>query len=384
MRLRHPDGQLVHLGYCTNVHPAEDLAGILAQLDTYAAAVRRHLDGEVVGLGLWLAAPVAAALADAPAARRRLRRELDAHGLEVVTLNGSPYRSAQQKRAMYQPDWTTRERLEYTLNLARILADLLPEDAVRGSVSTLPLAWREPWDAAAAAESARLLDELSEGLIEVAWRTGRLIQVGFEPEPGCVVETTEQAVSALRRVNTDRIGICLDLAHLACAWEDPARALTRLEEEGLPLVKVQISAALEIADPVAAGETLRSYADPLFLHQTRSVSGVGTDDLEDALAEELPGPWRVNYHAPVHAEPVPPLATTVPVLRDALDALMGGATAICDHLEVETYAWDLLPDRPQNADDLAARIAAELAFTRDELRARGLSPVARQDVAGRP
>jgi sugar phosphate isomerase/epimerase len=384
MRLRHPDGQLVHLGYGTNVHPAEDLAGILAQLDTYAGAVRRRLDGELLGLGLWLAAPVAAALADAPAARRRLRRELDAHGFEVVTLNGLPYRTPQEPRGVYQPDWTSRQRLEYTLNLARILADLLPEDAVRGSVSTLPLAWREPWDAAMAGVCARLLDELAEGLTEVAWRTGRLIQVGFEPEPGCVVETTEQAVAMLRGVDTDRIGVCLDLAHLACAWEDPVQALTRLEDEGLPVVKVQVSAALEAADPVAAGEVLRSYAEPRLLHQTRSASGLGTDDLEEALAEELPGPWRVRYHLPVHAEPVPPLATTVPVLRDALDALLGGPAAVCDHLEVETYPWEVRPSRPPDADQLAADIAADLAFTRDELCALGLTPVARHDAGTRP
>jgi sugar phosphate isomerase/epimerase len=383
MRLRHPDSQLVHLGYCTNVHPAEDLAGILAQLDTYAAAVRRHLDGDVVGLGLWLAAPVAAALADAPASRRRLRRELDTRGLEVVTLNGFPYRSFQApavKHAVYQPDWTSRQRLEYTLNLARILADLLPDDAVRGSVSTLPLAWREPWDAAAAAASARLLDELAEGLTEVAWRTGRLVRVGLEPEPGCVVETSEQAVNALRGVDTDRIGICLDLAHVACAWEDPAQALARLADAGLPVVKVQVSAALEVADPVAAGEALRSYVEPRFLHQTRSESGASADDLDVAMADQQPGPWRVHYHVPVHAAPVPPLVTTVPVLRAALDALVGGTTAVCDHFEVETYTWEVLPDRPQTADELAAGIAAELAFTRDELRARGLTPIARQDA----
>ena len=34
MRLRHADGTTVHLGYCTNVHPAEDLPGIVAQRDT--------------------------------------------------------------------------------------------------------------------------------------------------------------------------------------------------------------------------------------------------------------------------------------------------------------------------------------------------------------
>ncbi|MFD0822825.1 xylose isomerase, partial [Micromonospora zhanjiangensis] len=67
MRLRHVDGQTVHLGYCTNVHPAEDLAGVLAQLDAYALPIRRRLGTDVLGLGLWLAAPVAARLAAEPA-----------------------------------------------------------------------------------------------------------------------------------------------------------------------------------------------------------------------------------------------------------------------------------------------------------------------------
>jgi sugar phosphate isomerase/epimerase len=387
MRLQHPDGQLVHLGYCTNVHPAEDLAGILAQLDTYAAAVRRHLDGEVVGLGLWLAAPVAAALADAPASRRRLRRELDARGFEVVTLNGFPYRSFQApvvKYDVYQPDWTRRQRLEYTLNLARILADLLPDDAARGSVSTLPLAWRDGWDAATATAAGRLLDELAEGLTEVAWRTGRLVRVGFEPEPGCVVETSAQAVAALRGVDTDRIGICLDLAHVACAWEEPAEALARLADAGLPVVKVQVSAALHVDDPLTAAGPLEAYVEPRFLHQTRNPAGFESDDLDIALEERPPGPWRVHYHVPIHAEPVPPLKTTVPVLRAALDALVGGDTAACDHFDVETYTWDVLPDRPQSTEQLAAGIAGELAFARDELRSRGLTPVTRRSLEVRP
>src|SRR5690349_81565 len=93
MRLRHRDGQVVHLGYCTNVHPGEDLPEIVAQLDRYAVAVRAHLGADRLGLGLWLAAPVAADLAADPVAVARLRHELDARGLEVVTLNGFPYRA---------------------------------------------------------------------------------------------------------------------------------------------------------------------------------------------------------------------------------------------------------------------------------------------------
>ncbi|WP_319460042.1 metabolite traffic protein EboE [Micromonospora sp. RTP1Z1] len=388
MRLGHADGSTVHLGYCTNVHPAEDLAGILAQLDRYAVPVRRALDADLLGLGLWLAAPVAAELAADPALRRRLRAELTVRGLEVVTLNGFPYASFQApvvKGAVYQPDWTTAERLAYTLDLARVLADLLPHDAARGSVSTLPLAWREPWDADRADAARRRLAELATGLATVERETGRPVRVGFEPEPGCIVESTGQAGAVLSAMDTDRLGICLDLAHLACAWEEPVEALGRLESAGLPVVKVQVSAAVEAADPGGSAEALRRWVEPRFLHQTRA-AGCGSaadpadpayaaDDLDVALDARLPGPWRVHYHVPLHAPPEPPLTSTLPVLRAALAGLFAGPAAGCDHLDVETYTWGVLPAarRPRTDAELATGIAAELAFARDELVAVGLA-----------
>ena len=91
MRFRHRDGTLVHLAYCTNVHQAEDLDGVLAQLARYAEPVRDRLGVDRLGLGLWLARPVATELLDDPSALPKLRAELAARGLEVVTLNGFPY-----------------------------------------------------------------------------------------------------------------------------------------------------------------------------------------------------------------------------------------------------------------------------------------------------
>ncbi|MGV9775829.1 metabolite traffic protein EboE [Streptosporangium sp. NPDC003464] len=373
MRLRHPGGRLLHLSYCTNVHPAEDLAGIVGQLDEYALPIRERLGSEVLGLGLWLAAPVAEAIAVDGGARRRFRRELDVRGLEVVTLNGFPYRSFQDpvvKQAVYHPDWTTPERLRYTLDLARVLADLLPDDAARGSISTLPLAWRHPWDGARADAAAFMLDELAAGLAGIERRTGRVIRVAFEPEPGCVVETTGQAVAALSGADTDRLGVCLDLAHLACAWERPADALRALGRARVPVVKVQLSNALETDDP----EALREYAEPRFLHQTRNPAGGAADDLDEAFAAGLPGPWRVHYHVPLHSSPAAPLATTAPLLRDALGELVGAADAACDHFDVETYTWGVLPaaQRPRTPGQLADGIAAELAFARAELCGLGM------------
>ncbi|MEK8109711.1 hypothetical protein NKG94_45240 [Micromonospora sp. M12] len=63
--------------------------------------VRETLGSDLLGLGLWLAAPVAAELAADPTLRRRLRTELDARGLEVVTLNGFRTRPS-------RPRWSNR------------------------------------------------------------------------------------------------------------------------------------------------------------------------------------------------------------------------------------------------------------------------------------
>jgi sugar phosphate isomerase/epimerase len=388
MRLRHRDGTVVHLAYGTNVHPAQTLAGVLGQLDRYAVPVRAALDADRLGLGLWLARDVATELVADPAGTDRLRRALTDRGLEVVTLNGFPYRGFHDpvvKHAVYRPDWTDDERLRYTVDLAAILAVLLPDDAGRGSISTLPLGWRAGWSGRHRADAGRRLAALAAGLARQADRTGRPVRVGLEPEPGCVVETTAQAAVELSDVDTEWLGVCLDCCHLAVGFEPAGDALSRLRAAGLPVVKTQASCALQAdhpADP-ATRSALAAFAEPRFLHQVRARPPAGppeqpsgVDDLDAALAGGLPAdrPWRVHFHVPVHRTAAAPLASTQPALVDTLGALLGGDRALTDHVEVETYTWQALPAdaRPAGDRDLVAGIAAELAWTRDRLLDLGL------------
>ncbi|MGI5365929.1 xylose isomerase [Streptomyces sp. A244] len=384
MRFLHPDGSVIHLSYCTNVHAAEDLDGVLSQLSRYAEPVRERLGTDCLGLGLWLARPVATRLlADRPALRT-LRRELGLRGLEVVSLNAFPYagfHAPSVKKDVYRPDWTTPERLSYTLDCARILAALLPDDARRGSVSTLPMAWREAASAQTRRTAGRYLSSLADGLGDLARRTGRTIMVGLEPEPGCMIESTDQAVELMAGLDRERIGVCLDTCHLAVGFEQPAEALRRLSAAGLEVVKTQASCALEAVDLSAAGRAaLGRFAEQRFLHQTRERAADGrlaaVDDLPQALAGGLPGrePWRVHFHIPVHERPEPPLETTRPVLLDSLRALFGGSHAVTDHIEVETYTWSVLPGAREGDSGLVDGIAAELDWTRRALTALGLQP----------
>ncbi|MEU0741334.1 metabolite traffic protein EboE [Streptomyces sp. NPDC006134] len=385
MRFRHPDGSVVHLAYCTNVHPAETLDGVLAQLRDHCEPVRRRLGRDRLGIGLWLARDAAHALVTDPSALRGLRAELDRRGLEVVTLNGFPYEgfgAEEVKYRVYKPDWADPERLDHTTSLARVLAGLLPDDVTEGSISTLPLAWRTAYDDTRADKARAALVTLAERLDALQELTGRSIRVGLEPEPGCVVETTQDALAPLTAIAHPRIGICVDTCHLATSFEDPHTALDALAAARVPVVKSQLSAALHAEHPrlPEVRQALAAFAEPRFLHQTRAVTTAGlhaTDDLDEALAgDALPGtvPWRSHFHVPLHADPAAPLTSTLPVLEAALTRLVGGPHPLTRHLEVETYTWQALPPelRPRARAQLTDGIAAELTLARELLTDLGL------------
>ncbi|MGW4673455.1 metabolite traffic protein EboE [Streptomyces sp. NPDC004324] len=385
MRFRHPDGTTVHLAYCTNVHPAETLDGVLAQLRDHCEPVRRRLGRDRLGIGLWLARDAAHTLATDPSALRALRTALDGRGLEVVTLNGFPYEgfgAEEVKYRVYRPDWADPERLDHTTALARVLAQLLPDDVTEGSVSTLPLAWRTAHDADRAATARSALTTLAERLDALHELTGRSVRVGLEPEPGCTVETTADALGPLTALGHDRIGVCVDTCHLATSFEDPHTALDALAEARVPIVKSQLSAALHAEHPhlPEVRAALAAFDEPRFLHQTRTTTAAGlrgTDDLGEALTgDALPdtAPWRAHFHVPLHAAPAAPLTSTLPVLKAALTRLVGGQRPLTRHLEVETYTWQALPPalRPRGRAQLADGIAAELALARDLLTHLGL------------
>ncbi|MEV0778721.1 metabolite traffic protein EboE [Streptomyces sp. NPDC050433] len=385
MRFRHPDGSTVHLSYCTNVHPAENLEGVLAQLRDHCEPVRKRLGRDRLGIGLWLARGAARSLINDPVQLRGLKGELERRGLEVVTLNGFPYEgfgAEEVKYRVYKPDWADPERLAHTTDLARLLASLLPDDVTDGSVSTLPLAWRTAFDDTAARTAHAALTTLAERLDALEELTGKSIRIALEPEPGCTVETTADAIGPLTDVASARIGICVDTCHLATSFEDPATALKALADAGVTIPKAQLSAALHAEHPhlPEVREALAAFAEPRFLHQTRTRTAAGlrgTDDLEEALSgEALPdgAPWRSHFHVPLHAPPAPPLTSTLPVLQDTLARLVGGPEPLTRHLEVETYTWQALPPelRPRSRGRLAEGIAAELTLARDLLVELGL------------
>src|SRR5262245_45879936 len=126
----------LHLAYCTNIHRGDDWAQTFDSLQRYTRAVRDRVSaGRPYAIGLRLSAKASQTLSD-PATLRTFRQWLDTENCYVFTINGFPYgqfHGTRVKEQVYQPDWTTRERVEFTKRLFDILAQLVPPN-VEGSV----------------------------------------------------------------------------------------------------------------------------------------------------------------------------------------------------------------------------------------------------------
>jgi hypothetical protein len=342
-------------------------------------------------MGLWFNQGVLSAV---HASSANLRDRLTAWGVDTFTFNAFPQGDFHQpvvKRAVYLPDWTDPARLEYTKQCAELMAALLPGDEEYGSISTLPLGWREGWTPEHSAQAAGALVDLALFLRDLKANTGRLVALAIEPEPGCVLERTPQVIAFWNQVLRpaarmrdgdataaveEHVGLCYDTCHQAVQFEDAEESLAALAAAKIPVRKMQLSSALEFpADPEGASRAAReAFVEPKFLHQTRVKTPEGVfeiDDLPQAL-NAGPGlfahPWRVHYHVPVHADTL--LDGAIRTTRgEMLKALRYALKHdLCRHFEVETYTWSVLPEghRPKDDGELAEALARELAFVREQ------------------
>lgn len=396
----------LELTYCTNVHPLGDWANWSETLQRFGPEVRGHLGWPEMPMGLWFPAALIDEMnRDPRAARERLKSLLTEHKLSAFTCNAFPYGNFHDKSVktkVYKPDWTTPERLAYTVACARLLASVAPAGG-EGSVSTLPLGWRIGWTEDKSRQAAAQLCAFAREVRALEEIEGRTIRLGLEPEPGCALETSGQVLefwsthlrpeakrAGLSPEDLERfLGICYDTCHQAVQFEDPVEVLDRLRAHGIPVVKMQLSSALEFRpDPERATlELRRAFVEERFLHQTRIHTPAGVavfDDLPDALAPgagarealgagqvEFPGidlwahPWRVHFHLPIDSRDMLASEAIGTTRDDMLKAYHHAlARKQCRHFEVETYTWSVLPEAHRPVDDaaLAASLAREVKF----------------------
>ncbi len=372
------------IGYCTNVHAGHGLAGMRESLEKYAVQVReKFAPTQMMGVGLWMSAPVAQQLRETDGVAE-FRTWLRENGLKPYTVNGFPYGDFHQpvvKHEVYKPTWWDRERLDYTCLLADILDELL-EPGEYGSISTLPLGWPTP---EVGDEQLQIAGEhlrtVARHLAGIEQRTGRLMSVCIEPEPGCLLDEATDMVEffqtyLLGSADDDlvrrHLRICHDVCHSAVMFEPQREAFRLYRDAGIEVGKMQVSSAVILDfDRLAGGEReaaleqLAAFHEPRYLHQTtvmREGKRVLYTDLAEAIAAErhnLTGCWRTHFHVPIFLPCFGYLSTSQSDIREALTAAREMST--CEHFEVETYAWGVLPDELRRGA-LADGIADELRW----------------------
>jgi hypothetical protein len=383
------------------VHSGTNLDSVLGNLRKHALGVRQELGVDRLGIGLWFSES-AAIEALRPTNIERIRGELDAMGLVPYTFNGFPqgdFHTAVVKHRVYQPTWWQAERAEYTSHLVQLL-DALLEPGKTGSISTLPIAWGSPSPTELQMEQAatRLLD-LAGQLHQRFERTGRRIVLAIEPEPGCALTDTAslrhffenylsepRVASGQADIARNHLTLCHDVCHAAVMCEDQVWELEECRRNGIQIGKVQISSAISVPwdelDGPARHEAelqLSEFAEDRYLHQTMIRNRDGTKSLHEDLPQVLRDPstrsgeWRIHFHVPIYVEAWGQIRTTQHEIKRFLRWLQRGSEAPSSspdsgnqpHLEVETYAWGVLPPGLR-VDSLHLGIARELRWLQQE------------------
>ncbi len=373
------------LSYCSNIHPGETWEATFENLKNYIPEVKerlRHTDAFGIGLRLSHEASI---VLEHPEKLQEFQTWLEKENAYVFTLNCFPYGDFHRttvKDQVHFPDWTTIDRRDYTIRSFRILSELLPE-GMDGGISTSPISYRH-WfknesDLKAGMEVAtkHLLEVVAE-LAEIKKKTGKSLHLDIEPEPDGILENSDEtlwlfsdwllplgkpwlsghlgiSLEEAEVLLKEHIQVCYDVCHFALVYEKPADTFAKFEGAGLKIGKIQISAALKVMIPEMpeARDLLKvnllPFEESTYLHQVVAQAKNGAlhsyPDLPAALkvldtTDEKE--WRIHFHVPVFLDNYGSLASTQDHISIVLNEILKNPS-LTNHLEVETYTWDVLP-----------------------------------------
>lgn len=389
-------GDLGHLTYCLNIHATQTWSDVQDALNGPVSAVKAAVSPDSpFAVGLRFSGEALDELAD-PLKRKALKSLMESHDFHGITVNGFPYgrfHGTRVKEEVYQPDWRSADRVRYTNTLADLMAEIAPRGEMI-SLSTVPGTIKPLAGGAMQAMADNYLLSVAH-LVKLKARTGVTVALAIEPEPYCILETIAETVdffrdylfsdAAVARVaeltglsHADaatalprHIGLCYDVCHAAVEYEDPAGSIAALRTAGIPVHKLQLSAALRV--PVVGPEqraALASFNEPTYLHQVIRRTSEGMKfhvDLPEALAlgDATDGEeWRVHFHVPVFIDSLGAFSSTRDFLQEIL--ALHKVNPISPHLEIETYTWDVLPDAVRS-ETVDKDIQREIRWVLDQL-----------------
>jgi len=361
-----------HLTFCTNIYAGESWSAHFAVLKESFPVLKAQLSPDKpMGIGLRLSNLASIEILQENHLEE-FKQWLTGVDGYVFTMNGFPYGGFHHTRVkdqVHAPDWTTSERLDYTIRLFQILAEIIPY-GIEGGISTSPLSYK-PWFSNAEEREIATINatknilKVAEELRQVKERTGKILHLDIEPEPDGFLESGPEFIDWYENVLLksekltediikEHITLCYDVCHFAIGYEPHTEIIDELKAKGISVGKIQISAALKAQLPVTVSERnavineLARFDEPTYLHQVIAKQNDGTliryPDLSNALADKEntnATEWRAHFHVPIFVEDMGLIQSTQADIKAVLD--FHKSKAFTNHLEVETYTWEVLP-----------------------------------------
>jgi hypothetical protein len=370
--------------FCTNIFPGKNWEEHFSILRRNLPVIKEEITPEQpFGIGLYLSNKASLEL-NQKEKRASFQKWLKKQGFYVFGINGFPYGDFHRKEIkdkVHFPDWTTNDRLQYTLRLFDILSVLLPE-GMDGGVTTSPLSYK-PWlssgDVLSTLEkSTKNIIEVVLTLINIARKTGKILHLDIEPEADGLIGSSDEFIDwfqhdliplgvpvLCRKLNITQseaevairkhIKLCYDVCHFAVGFESASTVLKKLQQAEIEIGRWQLSAALRIPlnrqgrskDDVI--KELKEFNEPMYLHQVVARQSNGSllhfSDLPKILQNESAlrsKEWRSHFHVPLFVKEYGCLKSTQGEVKKVIS--IQKKNPICDILEVETYTWEVLPE----------------------------------------
>ncbi|MEP3210563.1 MAG: metabolite traffic protein EboE [Maribacter sp.] len=390
-----------HLTYCTNIHPGSNWESTFNSLQEFVPGIKREVAHDVpFGLGLRLS-NIASEELNEGNHLAEFKEWLQKNGVYVFTMNGFPYGNFHDVRVkdnVHAPDWTTNERVDYTKRLFDQLASLIPE-GIEGGISTSPISYKY-WhpsedDRHKTFEIAgRNFVQIVLQLHHIEHNSKKYLHLDIEPEPDGLLENTEEVLHFYKdylvpigtkilyeKLNLEAaeaellikryITVCYDICHFSLAYEEPETTFLEFANAGIRVGKIQVSAALKIiyneARKDAIWESLTRFDEPTYLHQVteKTTDQVKTySDLPVVLEQRNTfSELRAHFHVPIFLEKFGELFSTQDHIVKVIDYLK--INKISEHLEIETYTWDVLPKELKR--DLSESIVREINWLKEKV-----------------
>lgn len=158
--------------------------------------------------------------------KRAIHQALADNQLAISNINAFMMNAVADARQPYwHPSWIEPDRHYRQVRIDHTLRALtLARELGAPSISTEPGGPLEPgqsWQEA--------LNLFVESLAPVAERAEQLgVQILVEPEPGLLLENSEQFETFMDRIASPAVALNCDIGHFFCAGEDPATVILRL------------------------------------------------------------------------------------------------------------------------------------------------------------